>query len=65
MTNTGTRRNETEAERAADRAEETRRRIKEKLYKAKACGELDEDDEAMILAYATGVVTRRGRSAED
>lgn len=64
MTDSKRRRPETEAEEAA-RAEETRRRIKEKLYKAKACGDLTEDDEALIREYALGVVTRRGRTPED
>lgn len=48
-----------------ERAEETRARIKEKLYKAKAAGQMDEDDEALILEYALGVVTRRGRATRD
>lgn len=39
--------------------EEMRARLKEKLYKARAAGELTEDDEELILAYAQGVVDRR------
>lgn len=44
---------------------ETRARIKNKLYKAKAAGELTEDDEAEILRYASGVVSRRGQKPRD
>ena len=43
------------------KAEDTRRRLKESLYKAKADGKLTEDDEAELLAYAQGVVSRRGK----
>ena len=49
-------------ERAADVA---RARLKDKLYKAKATGELTEDDEAEILRYAVGVVSRRGQKPRD
>lgn len=45
----------------AKQTAETRARIKDKLYKAKAAGELTEDDEAEILRYVQGVVSRRGR----
>lgn len=45
----------------AENTAETRARIKNKLYKAKAAGELTEDDEAEILRYASGVVSRRGK----
>ena len=55
-----TRRNQktVKAENTADTA---RARLKDKLYKAKASGELTEDDEAEILRYAVGVVSRRGQ----
>ena len=43
------------------KAEDTRRRLKESLYKAKADGKLTEDDEAELLAYAQGVVAKRGK----
>lgn len=43
----------------AEQTAETRARIKDKLYKAKAVEELTEDDEAEILRYAQGVVSRR------
>ena len=46
-------------------ADDLRRRVKEKLYKAKATGELTEDDEAEILRYAVGVVSRRGQKPRD
>lgn len=59
------RRNERTAEKTDRKAEETRRRLKERLYKAKDCGEMDEDDEAEILRYALGVVTRRGEKPRD
>ena len=45
----------------AEHTAETRARIKDKLYKAKAAGELTEDHEAEILRYAQGVVSRRGK----
>ena len=63
ITMSDTRRNEktVRAENAADTA---RARIKDKLYKAKACGELTEDDEAEILRYAVGVVSRRGKTKD-
>ena len=63
MTNTDRERFESRDEER--RTEESRRRIKEKLYKAKASGQLDEDDEALILAYAAGVVTRREKDRDD
>ena len=59
------RRNERTADKTDRKAEETRRRLKERLYKAKDCGEMDEDDEAEILRYALGVVTRRGEKPRD
>jgi hypothetical protein len=43
----------------AEQTAETRARLKDKLYKARAAGELTEDDEAEILRYALGVVSRR------
>ena len=46
------------------KAEDTRRRLKESLYKAKADGKLTEDDEAELLAYAQGVVSRRGKTKD-
>lgn len=48
----------------AENTAETRARIKDKLYKAKAAGELTEDDEAEILRYAQGVVSRRGKTKD-
>ena len=45
----------------AKQTAETRARIKDKLYKARAAGELTEDDEAEILRYVQGVVSRRGK----
>ena len=48
-----------------ERTEDTRARIKEKLYKAKAAGQMDDDDEALILQYALGVVTRREKRTRD
>ena len=51
--------------RAENTADEVRARIKDKLYKAKATGELTEDDEAEILRYALGVVSRRGQKPRD
>ena len=48
----------------AEQTAETRARIKDKLYKAKAAGELTEDDEAEILRYAQGVVSRRGKTKD-
>ena len=44
---------------------ETRARLKEKLYKAKASGELTEDDEEEILRYVVGVVSRREKKPRD
>ena len=49
----------------ADNTAETRARIKDKLYKARAAGELTEDDEAEILRYVQGVVSRRGQKPRD
>ena len=49
----------------AEQTAETRARLKDKLYKAKAAGELTEDDEAEILRYAVGVVSRRGQKPRD
>ena len=54
-----------EDELEAERTEETRVRIKDKLYKAKAAGQLDDDEEDLILQYALGVVTRRGRHTQE
>lgn len=48
----------------AENTAETRARIKDKLYKARAAGELTEDDEAEILRYAQGVVSRRGKTKD-
>lgn len=50
--------------RAENTADEARARLKNKLYKAKAAGELTEDDEAEILRYAQGVVSRRGKTKD-
>ena len=58
-------RKDKEDELEAERTEETRVRIKEKLYKAKAAGQLDEDEEDLILQYALGVVTSRGRHTQE
>ena len=51
--------------RAENTADAARARLKDKLYKAKAAGELTEDDEAEILRYAQGVVSRRGDKPKD
>ena len=48
----------------AEQTAETRARLKDKLYKAKAAGELTEDDEAEILRYAQGVVSRRNKTKD-
>lgn len=56
---------EQESRDADRRTEETRVRIKEKLYKAKAAGQLDDDEEDLILQYALGVVTSRGRHTQE
>ena len=48
----------------SEQTAETRARIKDKLYKARAAGELTEDDEAEILRYAQGVVSRRGKTKD-
>lgn len=45
----------------AEHTAETRARLKDKLYKARAAGELTDDDEAEILRYVQGVVSRRGK----
>lgn len=39
--------------------EESRRRLKEKLYAAKASGLLTESDEALILEYVLSIIRRR------
>ena len=65
MTDSRNYRDEHESRDADRRTEETRVRIKDKLYKAKAAGQLDEDDEDLILQYALGVVTRRGRHTQE
>lgn len=44
---------------------ETRARLKEKLYKAKASGKLTEDDEEEIRRYVVGVVSRRETKPRD
>lgn len=59
-----TRRNQKTA-RTENTADTARARLKDKLYKAKAAGELTEDDEAEILRYAVGVVSRRGQKPRD
>jgi hypothetical protein len=59
-----TKRNQKTA-RTENTADTARARLKEKLYKAKASGELTEDDEAEILRYAVGVVSRRGQKPRD
>ena len=55
-----TKRNQKTA-RTENTADTARARLKDKLYKARAAGELTEDDEAEILRYAQGVVSRRGK----
>ena len=65
MTDSRNYRDEHESRDADRRTEETRVRIKDKLYKAKAAGQLDDDDEDLILQYALGVVTRRGRHTQE
>ena len=59
ITMSDTRRNEKTIR--AENTAETRARLRDKLYKAKAAGELTDDDEAEILRYAQGVVSRRGK----
>ena len=59
-----TKRNQKTA-RTENTADTARARLKDKLYKAKASGELAEDDEAEILRYAVGVVSRRGQKPRD
>ena len=44
----------------AEKTAETSARLRDKLYTARAAGELTDDDEAEILRYAQGVVSRRG-----
>ena len=53
-----TKRNQKTA-RTENTAETARARLKDKLYKAKAAGELTEDDEEEIQRYVVGVVSRR------
>lgn len=65
MTDSRNYRDEHESRDADRRTEETRVRIKDKLYKAKAAGQLEDDDEDLILQYALGVVTRRGRHTQE
>lgn len=65
MTDSRNYRDEHESRDADRRTEETRVRVKDKLYKAKAAGQLDDDDEDLILQYALGVVTRRGRHTQE
>lgn len=65
MTDSRNYRDEHESRDADRRTEETRVRIKDKLYKAKAAGQLDDDDEDLILQYALGVVTRRGKHTQE
>jgi hypothetical protein len=58
-----TRRNQKTAR--TENTAETRARLKEKLYKAKAAGKLTEDDEEEILRYVVGVVSRREKKPRD
>jgi hypothetical protein len=58
-----TRRNQKTAR--TENTAETRARLKEKLYKAKASGKLTEDDEEEILRYVVGVVSRREKKPRD
>lgn len=46
-------------------ADTARARIKDKLYKAKAAGELTKDDEEEILRYVVGVVSRHEKKPRD
>ena len=48
-------------EKTGRKAEETRAKLKDSLYKAKAGGRMTEDDEAELLRYARGVVAKRGK----
>ena len=48
--------------RTENTADTARARLKDKLYKAKASGELTEDDEAEILRYAVGSCPVAGKS---
>lgn len=50
---------------AENTADTARARLKDKLYKAKAAGQMDDDDEALILQYALGVVTQREKRTRD
>lgn len=59
-----TKRNQKTA-RTENTAEMARARLKDKLYKAKASGELTEDDEEEILRYVVGVVSRREKKPRD
>lgn len=59
-----TKRNQKTA-RTENTADTARARLKDKLYKAKASGELTEDDEEEILRYVVGVVSRREKKPRD
>ena len=50
---------------AENKADTARARLKEKLYKAKAAGELTKDDEEEIRRYVAGVVSRREKKPRD
>ena len=50
---------------AENTADTARARLKDKLYKAKASGELTEDDEEEIQRYVVGVVSRREKKPQD
>ena len=52
-------------EKTGHKAEETRMKLKDSLYKAKAGGRLTEDDEAELLRYARGVVAKRGQTPRE
>lgn len=62
MSDTNRKQKTVKAENTADTA---RARLKEKLYKAKASGELTEDDEEEIQRYVVGVVSRREKKPRD
>ena len=51
--------------RTENTADTARASLKDKLYKAKAAGELTEDDEEEILRYVVGVVSRREKKPRD
>jgi hypothetical protein len=51
-------------EERTERTEAKKKLLKEKLYKARACGALTKEDEAELLRYAAGVVAGRGRHKE-